>query len=476
MFDILNEKFASALKNIQGKGKISESNISDALGEIRTALLEADVNFKVVRNFVNAVKEKALGEKVISGVNPSEQFIKIVHDELAEVMGKANEEIELERDGIVPVLIVGLNGQGKTTFCGKLSRHLTLKKKKNVLLVPADNFRPAAKKQLEILAKDVGVDCFDSDLSMLPKDIVIAGMAEAKRLKKDVVIIDTAGRLHVDEELMGQLKDVREVLKDQNPDVLLVADAMTGQEAVNVAKTFHETVGLSGVVLSKMDSDARGGAALSIRYVTGVPIHYISNGEKMKDLELFHPDRLAKRILDMGDILSLVEKAEEVIDEKDAEKMMQKMEKGKFTIDDFMKQMNMMKKMGSMSSLLKMIPGMGGALREVGDLSPAEDEMDRMKVIISSMTKGERDNYKIIKESRISRIAKGSGNTIQAVKDFLAKFKQMESMMGNMMGMLKGGGGMPGFAGPQAGFRQQKKQKNKKGKKKGPWGGGFFNK
>jgi signal recognition particle subunit SRP54 len=475
MFDILNEKFASALKNIQGKGKISESNVQDALGEIRTALLEADVNFKVVRNFVNGVKEKALGEKVISGVNPSEQFVKIVHDELAEVMGQANEEIELERDGIVPVLVVGLNGQGKTTFCGKLSRHLTLKKKKNVLLVPADNFRPAAKKQLEILAKDLGVDCFDSDLSMLPKDIVIAGMEEAKRLKKDVVIIDTAGRLHVDEELMGQLKDVKETLKDQNPDVLLVADAMTGQEAVNVAKTFHEAVGLSGVVLSKMDSDARGGAALSIRYVTGVPIHYISNGEKMKDLELFHPDRLAKRILDMGDILSLVEKAEEAIDEKDAEAMMKKMEKGKFTIDDFMKQMNMMKKMGSMTSLLKMIPGMGGALRDIGDLSPAEDEMDRMKVIISSMTKGERDNYKIVKESRIKRIASGSGNTVQAVKDFLAKFKQMESMMGNMMGMMKGGG-MPGMAGPQPGFRQEKKKKMKKGKKKGPWGGGFFNK
>ena len=436
MFDTLNEKFSNALKHLQGKGKISESNIGDALKEIRTA----DVNFKVVRNFIKGVQEKALGEKVLRGVNPSEQFVKIVHDELTEIMGKANEEVNLEKDGIVPILIVGLNGQGKTTFCGKLSRHLDQKKKKKVLLLPADNFRPAAKKQLQILAQDLGVDCFDSDLGQSPKDIVLAGLTEAKRLKKDVVLIDTAGRLHVDEDLMGQLKEVKESLESMNPEVLLVADAMTGQEAVNVAKSFHDAVGISGVVLSKMDSDARGGAALSIRYVTGVPIRYISNGEKMKDLELFHPDRLAKRILDMGDILSLVEKAEEAIDEKDAEKMMKRLEKGRFTIDDFMKQMNMMRKMGSMTSLLKMIPGMGGALRQVGDLSPAEDEMEGMKVIISSMTKKERENYKIIQDSRIKRIAGGSGKSIQAVQDFLAKFKQMESMMGNLVGMLKGGG------------------------------------
>lgn len=480
MFDNLSEKFAGAFKHIQGKSKISESNIEDALKEVRTALLEADVNFKVVKSFIAAVKEKALGEKVISGVNPEEQFIKIVQDELALVMGSANEELSLDRPGPVPVIVVGLNGQGKTTFSGKLSLHLKNKNKKSVLLVPADNFRPAAKDQLITLAKSMDMDYFDSDLSMKPADIARAGFEEAKRLQKDVVIIDTAGRLHVDDHLMGELVQVKKELADLDPEILMVADAMTGQEAVNVAKVFHEAVGLTGIVLSKMDSDARGGAALSIRHVTGVPIKYISTGETMKDLELFHPDRLAGRILDMGDVVSLVEKAQESIDEKEAENMMKNLEKGKFSVDDFMKQMDMMKNLGSMSSIMKMIPGMGGMLREVGDLSPAEDEMTRMRVIINSMTKKERQDYKIMKDSHINRIARGSGNTVQAVKDFIAKFKQMEKMMGGMMQMMKGGGmpgmGMPGMPGMGAepGFRQGKQKKNKKGKKKGPWGSSFF--
>ncbi len=477
MFDNLSEKFAKALKNIQGKGKISEKNIEDALAQVRTALLEADVNFKVTKQFIGAVKEKALGSEVISGVNPGEQFVKIMHDELAAVMGEANEEINLDRPPVVPILIVGLNGQGKTTFSGKLSLHLTKKKKKNVLLVPADTFRPAAKKQLQTLASSLDIDCFDSNLSHHPKKIVKEAMKEARKLHKDVIIIDTAGRLHVDDELMKQLKEVRAALKGEKPEVLMVADAMTGQEAVNVAKVFHQAVDLTGIVLSKMDSDARGGAALSIRQVTGVPIRYISTGEKMKDLELFHPDRLAGRILDMGDVLSLVEKAEEVIDQKEAERMMANLEKNKFTVDDFMKQMNMISKLGSMGSIMKMIPGMGGALRDIGDLSPAEDEMKKMKIIISSMTKKERQDYKIVKESRIGRIAKGSGSTIKAVQDFLAKFRQMEKMMGGMMSMMKGGApAMPGMPGAK-GFRQPPgagKKKKKKGKGKGPWGGGFF--
>ena len=483
MFDTLSEKFANAFKSIQGKGKISESNIEEALKQVRTALLEADVNFKVVKSFIGSVKEKAIGEKVISGVNPDEQFIKIIHDELAKVMGEANEEINLERSEIIPILIVGLNGQGKTTFSGKLSKYLVEKKKKNVLLVPADTFRPAAKKQLQVLAESLGVDCFDSDLSKGPDKIALEALDYAKSNKKDIVIIDTAGRLHVDDELMDQLKDVKRAIEGRAPEVLLVADAMTGQESVQVAKTFHESVGLTGVVLSKMDSDARGGAALSIRHSTGVPIRFISIGEKMKDLELFHPDRLAGRILDMGDVVTLVEKAEETIDEQEAEKMMKNLEKGQFSVDDFMKQMNMMNKLGSMGSLLKMIPGMGGVLRDVGDLSPAENEMSRMKVIISSMTKAERKNYKIIKDSRIERIAKGSGNSIKAVKDFLGKFKQMEKMMTGMMGMFKGGGlpgmpGMPGLPGDgqmsQNGFRAPGKKKPKKGKKGNPWGKGYF--
>ncbi len=478
MFDNLSEKFSDAFKNIQGKGKISETNIEETMKEVRTALLEADVNFKVVKSFVNNVKEKALGEKVIRGVNPGEQFVKIVHDELAAVMGNEHEEINFDRAGPLPLLIVGLNGAGKTTFTGKLALFLKKKKKKDVYLIPADNFRPAAKDQLLTHAKNLDIDFFDSDLTMTPAEIVKAGMKEAENLRKEVVIIDTAGRLEVDEELMGQLVDVRNAVKD--PEVLMVADAMTGQVAVDVAKVFHEKVRLTGVVLSKMDSDARGGAALSIREVTQVPIRYISVGEKMKDLEPFHPDRLAKRILDMGDVLTLVEKAEEAIDEKEAEAMMKKMEKNQFTIEDFMKQMNMMNSLGSMESLLKMIPGMGGMLRQVGDLSPAEEEMDKMKVIIGSMTKQERKDYKIIKDSRKERIARGAGRTVKDVDEFLKKFVQMKEMMSGMMGMMKGGGmpgmpGMPGLGG-QKGFRQApgSGKKKRKGKRKGPFGGGFF--
>ena len=478
MFDTLSEKFSNAFKYVQGKTKISEENIQDTLKEVRTALLEADVNFKVVKEFVAAVSEKAIGEKVIKGVNPGEQFIKIMHDELAKIMGDANEEINLERPGIVPILIVGLNGQGKTTFSGKLALHLKNKKKKDVLLVPADTFRPAAKTQLQILAKQIEVECYDSDLALHPKDIVLQAMAYAQKLHLNVVIIDTAGRLHVDLELMGQLKLVKEALSSFKPEVLMVADAMTGQEAVNVSKAFHEEIGVTGIVLSKMDSDAKGGAALSIRHVTGVPIRYISMGEKMKDLELFHPDRLAKRILDMGDVLSLVEKAQENINENDAESMMDNFKKGKFTVDDFLKQMEMMNSLGSMSSLLKMVPGMGAMMRQVGDLGPAENEMKKMKVIISSMTKQERQNYKLIKESRLKRIASGSGSTVAAVNDFISKFKQMEQMMGGLSSMMKGGGmpGMPGMA-PQKGFRQgpaSPGEKEKKKGSKGPWGKGYF--
>lgn len=475
MFDNLSEKFSDAFKNISGKGKISESNIEEAIKQIRSALLEADVNFKVVKELIASLKEKAMGEKVLRGVNPGEQFTKIVHDELVELMGKAHEDIELTQ-AINPVVIVGLNGAGKTTFTGKLALFLRNKKKEEAYLIPADNFRPAAKDQLIKHAKNMGVEYFDSDLSMLPVDIVKAGMEEAKKLGKKVVIIDTAGRLQVDQELMGQLKDVVDFL--DRPEVLLVADAMTGQEAVNVAKTFNEQIGLTGVVLSKMDSDARGGAALSIRYVTKVPIRFISVGEKMKDLEPFHPDRLAGRILDMGDVVTLVEKAQEAIDEKEAEEMVKRLEKNQFTIDDFVKQMENIGKLGSMGSIMKMIPGMGGVMRQLGnaDLSGAEDEMKKMKVITSSMTAQEKKNHKILNESRYSRIAKGCGRQVADIKEFIKKFEQMQGMMTGMMQMMKGGGApqIPGM--PTApGFRQQAKgKKSRSGKKNGPFGSRFF--
>lgn len=481
MFDNLSEKFSDAFRSLRGKNKISEENVEETLKSVKTALLEADVNFKVVKEFVEKVKTEALGEKVLRGVEPGQQFVKIMHDELAALMGGENSELNLKRPPVIPILIVGLNGAGKTTFAGKLALYLRTKNKKDVYLIPADNFRPAAKDQLITHAKNLGVDYFDSDLSMKPVDIVRAGLEQAKKLHKEVAIIDTAGRLQVDEELMSQLVDVRKSL--DNPEVLMVADAMTGQEAVNVSKVFHEKVGLTGVVLSKMDSDARGGAALSIRYVTGVPIKFISVGEKMKDLDPFHPDRLAKRILDMGDVLSLVEKAEEAINQDDAMGMMANLEKGKFTINDFVKQMETINRLGSFGSILKMIPGMGGALRQMGDLSPAENEMKKMRVLINSMTKQERENVDLIDSSRRRRIAAGAGRTVQEVNQFIERFGQMRQMMVGMMGMMKGGGlpNIPGM-GPVKGFRQAQKQQNqqmfgqqeKKNKPKSPFGKKYF--
>lgn len=481
MFDNLSEKFSDAFRSLRGTNKISEENVEETLKQVKTALLEADVNFKVVKEFVEKVKTEALGEKVLRGVDPGQQFVKIMHDELSKLMGGENSELNVKRPPVMPILIVGLNGAGKTTFAGKLALYLRNKNKKDVFLIPADNFRPAAKDQLITHAKNLGVEYFDSDLSMKPVDIVRAGLEEAKKRHKEIAIIDTAGRLQVDEELMSQLVDVRKSL--DNPEVLMVADAMTGQEAVNVSKVFHEKVGLTGVVLSKMDSDARGGAALSIRYVTGVPIKFISVGEKMKDLDPFHPDRLAKRILDMGDVVSLVEKAEEAINQDEAMGMMQNLERGKFTINDFVKQMETINRLGSFGSILKMIPGMGGALRQMGDLSPAENEMKKMRVIINSMTKKERDDVALIDGSRRKRIATGSGRSVQEVNQFLERFDQMKQMMVGMMGMMKGGGlpNIPGM-GPVKGFRQAPQHQNQQvfgggEKKKGgksPYGKKYF--
>lgn len=479
MLDRLGHKFSDALKFVQGKHKISETNIEEALGQIRTALLEADVNFKVVKDFIAQVKEKALGAKVISGVNPGEQFTKILHDELCRLLGGENQELKLENNPST-LLIVGLNGAGKTTFTAKIGLYLKEKKTKDIFIVPADAFRPAAKDQLLILCKQIGLDYHDSDLSLPPEQIVKNGLEEGKRLGKSVIIFDTAGRLHVDEELMGELKRVKAAVASTSPEILLVADAMTGQEAVNVAKTFHDALTLNGVVLSKMDSDARGGAALSMSFVSGVPIKFISMGEKPRDLELFHPDRLAKRILDMGDVVSLVEKAQEVVNEEEAQNMLKNLEKNRFTIEDFMKQMDTMNKLGSMQSILKMIPGMGGMLRQLGDLSPAENEMKKMKVMISSMTQAERRDDSLFKEStRLERVARGSGTQVSEVRAFLAKFAQMKKMMTGMFQMFKGGGmpampgmpGMPGMGGAN-GFRQapgQSGKSAKKGKRKSPF-------
>ncbi len=475
MFDQLSERFSDAFRSIRGTNKLSEENIETALKLVRQSLLEADVNFQVVKEFIARIKEQSVGAKVIKGVNPGQQFIKIVHDELAKIMGAANEELNLDRPAPVVVMVVGLNGHGKTTFSGKLAFYLNSKKKKNVLLVPADTFRPAAKDQLMTLAKNMSISCYDTNLTKSLPDIASEVMAAAIKEGRDVVIFDTAGRLHVDADLMKQLAQLKSALQAYSPEVLLVADAMTGQEAVNVAKAFNESVALTGVVLSKMDSDAKGGAALSIRHATGLPIKYISMGEKMKDLELFHPDRLAGRILDMGDVVTLVERAQENIDEKEAERMMKNMEKGQFTIEDFLKQMEMFASLGPMSGVLKMLPGMGDMMRQAGDLSGAESEMTKIKVMIQSMTIAERKNHRLIKGNRLQRIALGSGHPARALEDFLKKFVQMEKMIGPLMSMMKGG--MPAMGkgmGAGAGFPGMPENDRPKKKYKGPWGGGFF--
>ena len=470
MFENLSEKFSRALQNIQGKGTITEKNIEDTLKDVRTALLEADVNFKVVKNFIAGVKDEALGKKVLTGINPGEQFVKIVQEHLSRIMGGEGKEIDLSSPELIAILVVGLNGQGKTTFSGKFAHYLKNKKKKNILLVPADTFRPAAKDQLTTLARSIDIPWFDSDLSQAPTTIVTNALEQAQKDHREIVIIDTAGRLHVNDELMEELAQVRRSLNNVKTEVLLVADAMTGQEAVNVAQSFHSTLDLTGVVLSKMDSDARGGAALSIVQSTGIPIRYISTGEHIKDLELFHPDRLASRILDMGDIVSLVEKAEEEMDQKSQERMIKNLEKGRFSVEDFMKQMDMIKNLGSLRGVLKMLPGAGGLLRQVGDLAPAEKEIARMRVMIDSMTPQERQNYKIINTSRSQRIASGSGCDISSVNNFLSRFRQTEQMMSS----LKGGVG--GLQNMMAGMSQSKVKKGKgKGRgKSGPWGRGYF--
>ena len=470
MFENLSERFSRALQNIQGKGTITEKNIEDTLRDVRIALLEADVNFKVVKNFVAKVKDEALGKRVLTGVNPGEQFVKIVQEHLCQIMGGEVREMELSSPEPMAILVVGLNGQGKTTFSGKFAHHLKNKKKKNVLLVPADTFRPAAKDQLTTLAQSIDVPWFNSDLSQSPTAIVSNALEQANRDHREVVIIDTAGRLHVNDELMGELTQIRRFLNGVKTEVLLVADAMTGQEAVNVAKSFHSALNLTGIVLSKMDSDTRGGAALSIVQSTGVPIRYISTGEHIRDLELFHPDRLANRILDMGDIVSLVEKAEEEMDQKSQEQMLKNLKKGRFSVEDFMKQIDMIKNLGSLKGVLKMLPGAGGLLRQVGDLAPAENEIARMRVMINSMTLAERQNYKIINTSRSRRIADGSGQNISAVNKFLSQFRQMEQMMSSLKG---GEGGLQNMMAKMMHSNFRKGKKKGKGKS-GPWGRGYF--
>ncbi|MGQ9643033.1 MAG: signal recognition particle protein [Ignavibacterium sp.] len=425
MFEELSLKFDAALKKITGQGRLTETNISDTLREIRRILLDADVNYKVAKEFIEKVKEKALGKEVIASITPGQLITKIIYDELVELLGGGHSEIALNPTGITTILVVGLQGSGKTTFSAKLSKRLKERKRK-ILLVAADIYRPAAIEQLKILGQQIDVPVF----SLEQKDarlVVSESLKYAKEKGYDTVIIDTAGRLHVDDEMMKEVADIKEIVKPT--ETLFVVDSMTGQDAVNSAKAFNETVNFDGIILSKLDGDARGGAAISIRSVVGKPIKFVSNGEKLENLDVFYPDRLASRILGKGDIVSLVEKAQETIDELEAKRMEEKLRKNKFDFEDFLKQIKFIKKMGSLSSLIGMIPGLGSQIKN----SQIDDKaLIRVEAIINSMTREERENPKILNGSRRKRIARGSGTTIQDVNRLIKQFQEMQRMMSMM--------------------------------------------
>ncbi|TVP61892.1 MAG: signal recognition particle protein [Leptolyngbya sp. LCM1.Bin17] len=487
MFEALSERFESAWKSLRGQDKISESNVNDALREVRRALLEADVNLQVIKGFIAQVKEAALGAEVVKGVSPDQQFIKIVHDELIKLMGDTNAPLANQAEKPTVVLMAGLQGTGKTTATAKLALHLR-KENRSTMLVATDVYRPAAVDQLITLGKQIDVPVFELGTDANPVDIARQGVAQARADGIDTVIVDTAGRLQIDPKMMAELADIKTAI--QPDEVLLVVDAMTGQEAANLTRTFHEQIGITGAILTKMDGDARGGAALSVRQISGQPIKFVGVGEKVEALQPFYPDRMASRILGMGDVLTLVEKAQEAVDIADAEKLQKKILEAEFDFDDFLKQMRVMKNMGSLGGIMKLIPGLGKQI--TGDmLEQGEVQLKRCEAMINSMTREERKQPNLLagSPSRRRRIATGSGHQEKDVGKLVSDFTKMRSMMqqmgqgggfpgmgGGMPGMGGGfpgmGGGMPGLpgmgGGAPPGFRapsqkKQKKQKKKKG-------------
>ena len=455
MFDNLSDRLAQTLRHVTGKARLSEDNIKDTLREVRMALLEADVALPVVKDFVNSVRDRAVGVEVSRSLSPGQAFIKIVQAELESLMGAANEDLALNATPPAVILMAGLQGAGKTTTVAKLARFLKERKKKTVMVVSADVYRPAAIKQLETLANEVGVTFFPSDISQKPQDIALAAIKEAKLKFIDVVLVDTAGRLAIDSEMMTEITQLHAAI---NPiETLFVVEAMTGQDAANTAKAFNDALPLTGVVLTKVDGDARGGAALSVRAITGKPIKFLGMGEKTDALDPFHPGRIASRILGMGDVLSLIEQAEQTIDKEKAEKLTKKLKKGKgFDLEDFRDQLQQMNKMGGMGGLFEKMPNMGGMnLSQMGGAQgAAEKQFKQMESIINSMTPAERRDPEIISGSRRRRIAMGSGTQVQDVGRLIKQHKQMQKMMkkfttkGGMSKMMRGlGGMMPGAGG-----------------------------
>ena len=428
MFDSLSNKLESAFKLLKGHGKITEINVAETLKEVRRALLDADVNFKIAKEFTNRVKEKALGQKVLTSLQPGQLMVKIVKDELTELMGSSAAEMELTAKPSI-ILMSGLQGSGKTTFSGKLALYLKKKKNKNPLLVACDVYRPAAIDQLGVLGEQIDVAVFSDREEKNPVKIAQAAIKQAKQQNNDVVIIDTAGRLAVDEVLMKEISDIHQTVKPE--ETLFVVDAMTGQDAVNTAKAFHDTLNFDGVILTKLDGDTRGGAALSIKTVVNKPIKFIGTGEKMEALDVFYPERMADRILGMGDVVSLVERAQEQFDEEQARKISKKIAKNQFGFDDFLSQIQQVKKMGNMKDLMGMIPGAG---KMMGDVDIDDDSFKHIEAIIGSMTPKERSEPNLLNHSRKNRIAKGSGRDVDEVNQLIKQFGQMSKMMKMMQG------------------------------------------
>ena len=428
MFDSLSNKLETAFKLLKGHGKITEINVAETLKEVRRALLDADVNFKIAKEFTNRVKEKAMGLKVLNSLQPGQLMVKIVKDELTELMGSSAAEMELTSNPSI-ILMSGLQGSGKTTFSGKLAFFLKNKKKKKPLLVACDIYRPAAIDQLAVLGEQINVPVFFDHENKNPIKIAQAAVKQAKQSNNDVVIIDTAGRLAVDEVLMKEISDIHQMVKPQQ--TLFVVDAMTGQDAVNTAKTFHDTLNFDGVILTKLDGDTRGGAALSIKSVVNKPIKFIGTGEKMEALDVFYPERMADRILGMGDVVSLVERAQEQFDQEQARKISKKIAKNQFGFDDFLSQIHQVKKMGNMKDLIGMIPGAG---KMMGDAEIDDESFKHIEAIIGSMTPKERSQPNLLNHSRKNRIAKGSGRDINEVNQLIKQFGQMSKMMKMMQG------------------------------------------